>query len=148
MFLFKTRYFKRKNYCILWTEIVASCQKVQKSDFKSISYVKNEVNFSKKKFHLRTSFHDHIFCYWHFLKTYIFKTLHFLKWCPIFDNSPTAHQFPKYNTFLLEHLFLAKKLSNFVSLSWKLDNPYYHITESRKENLGYLRNRALWKKTT
>ena len=38
----------------------------------------------------------------------------------------TIHQFTKYNTFLLEYWFLAKNLSKFVSLPWKLVNPSYH----------------------
>ena len=34
--------------------------------------------------------------------------------------------------FPLEYWYSAKNLSNFVSLSWKLDNPYYH-TGGEKE---------------
>ena len=39
-----------------------------------------------------------------------FKTIYFLKWCLIFDDS-------------------TKKLSNFVFLSWKLNHSFYHIVE-------------------
>ena len=53
--------------------------------------------------------------------TSIFKTLYFLKWCPIFDDS-LLHHFTKYNNFLLVYWFLGKNLSNFVSLLWKLNN--------------------------
>ena len=35
-------------------------------------------------------------------------------------------QFKKYNNFLWRYWFLVKNLSDFVSLHWKLDNPYYH----------------------
>ena len=31
-----------------------------------------------------------------------------------------------YNNFLWGYLLLAQNLSSFISLSWKLDNPYYH----------------------
>ena len=38
----------------------------------------------------------------------------------------TCHYvFSKYNNFLGVSLFLAKKLSIFLSFLWKLDNPYY-----------------------
>ena len=55
----------------------------------------------------------------------IFKSLYFLKWCPIFDTSP-LHQFSKFNNFLWVCWFLGKNLSSFVYPAWKLDNPYYH----------------------
>ena len=42
-----------------------------------------------------------------FLITSIFKSLHFLKWCPIFDISP-LQQFSKFNKFLRVCWFLAK----------------------------------------
>ena len=48
-----------------------------------------------------------------------------LKWCPIFDSSPLL-QFSKFNGFLCLFWFLAKNLSNFVSLPWKLHNWYCH----------------------
>ena len=35
-------------------------------------------------------------------------------------------QFTEYNNFLWGYWFLAKNLTNFVFLPWKLDNPYYH----------------------
>ena len=82
---------------------------------KSIFYIKNLPNLS--------DFFS--FCYWHFLITTIFKSLYFLKWCPIFDSSPLL-QFSKFNNFIWLQLirFLAKNISNFVSLSWKLHNRY------------------------
>ena len=55
---------------------------------KSIFYVKNYPNLSQFFFHWRISIQEHIFCYWHFLIISIFKSLYFLKWCPIFDSSP------------------------------------------------------------
>ena len=36
------------------------------------------------------------------------------------------HQFSKINDFLWVCWFLGKNLLNFVSLTWKLDNSYYH----------------------
>ena len=35
-------------------------------------------------------------------------------------------QFSKFNNFLWVCWFLGKNLSNFVSLVWKSNNPYYH----------------------
>ena len=43
----------------------------------------------------------------------IFKSLYFLKWCPIFDISRLI-QFSKFNNFLWVHWFLGKNISNFV----------------------------------
>ena len=40
---------------------------------------------------------DHIFKA--FLNTFIFEMHYFLKWCPIFDDSPLLYQFTKYNNF-------------------------------------------------
>ena len=50
-----------------------------------------------------------------FLITSIFKSIYFLKWCPIFDSLPLL-QFSKFNNFLWACWFLAKNLSSFVSL--------------------------------
>ena len=69
-----------------------------------------------------------IFGYWHFLIASIFKSLCFLKWCPIID-SLTLHQFSKFNNFFWVSWFLFKHLSNFVSPAWKLDNLYYHTCQ-------------------
>ena len=55
----------------------------------------------------------------------IFKSLYFLKWCPIFDTSPLI-QFSKFNKFLWVCWFLGKNLSNLVPPVWKLHNPYCH----------------------
>ena len=57
--------------------------------------------------------------------TSIFKSLYFLKWCPIFDTSPLT-QFSKFNNFLWVCWFLGKNISNFVYSAWKLNNPYCH----------------------
>ena len=51
-------------------------------------------------------------------------------------NSPLC-QLTKYNNFLWGYYFLAKSLSNFVSLSWKLDNPHYHIEDDQFSLLLY-----------
>ena len=91
---------------------------------KLIFYVKNYPNlsifFSLKSINLGAHF-----SYWHFLITSIFKSLNFLKWCPIFDTSPLT-QFSKFNNFLWVCWFLGKSLSNFVPPAWKLHNPYCH----------------------
>ena len=44
----------------------------------------------------------------------IFKSLYLIKWCSIFDTSPST-QFSKFNSFLWVCWFLGKNLSNFVS---------------------------------
>ena len=98
----------------------------------SIFYVKNHRNLSQSFFlrinwySIEYQFRSTFFCYWHFLITSIeFKSLYFLKWCPIFDTSP-LHQFSKFNNFLWVCSFLGKNLSNFVHPAWKIDNPYYY----------------------
>jgi len=58
-------------------------------------------------------FRSTFFVIWHFLITSIFKTLYFLKWCPIFDSSPLS-QSSKVNNFLWVCWFLGKNLSSFV----------------------------------
>ena len=60
-----------------------------------------------------------------FFDNLIFKSLYFLKWCPIFDTSPLT-KFSKFNNFLWVCWFLGKNLSNFVPPVWKLHNPYCH----------------------
>jgi hypothetical protein len=54
-----------------------------------------------------------------------FRSLYFLKWCPICDTSPLT-QFSKFNNFFWVCWFLGKNLSNFVPPVWKLHNPYCH----------------------
>ena len=79
------------------------CQKVQNHPTSwlsnSIFYVKNYPNLSQFFFHWRISILEHVFCYWHLLIIPFFKSLHFLKRCPIFETSP-LHQFSKFNNFL------------------------------------------------
>ena len=60
-----------------------------------------------------------------FLITSIFKSLGFLKWCPIFDTSPLT-QFSKFNYFLWVCWFLGKNISDFVPPVWKFHNSYCH----------------------
>ena len=121
-FLPKNQHIQRKwlnfeNWCI-----IGRWQKEPKFDFQS--------QFS-------TSKNLEIFLIFCFIKKYqfrstffvidIFKSLYFLKWCPIFDSSP-LHQFSKFNHFLWVCWFLGKNLSNFVSHAWKLDNQYCHTS--------------------
>ena len=73
----------------------------------SIFYVKNYPNLSQIYFHWRISIQEHIFCHWHFLITSIFKSLYFVKRCPIFDTS-TLTQFSKFKFFLWVCCFLGK----------------------------------------
>ena len=54
---------------------------------KSTFNVKNDANLSKTIFIKEYQFRP-TFCYWYFLSTLIFfKTLYFLKWCPICEDS-------------------------------------------------------------
>ena len=99
------------------------CQKVPKFSMSKI--IRIFLNFF---FHWRISILEHIFFFWHFLITSIFKSLYLLKSCPIFDTSPLT-QFSKFNNFLWVCWFLGKNLSNFVPPVWKLHNPYCHIED-------------------
>ena len=54
-----------------------------------------------------------------FLLLTFFKSLYFLKWCPIL-------QFSKFNNYLWVCWFLGKNISNFVSPDLKLHNLYCH----------------------
>ena len=92
------------------------CQKVQKFDFQS--------QFSTLKIIRIFLMFFHFFCYWPFLITSIFKSLYFLKWCPIFDTS--LHQFSKFNNLLWVCWFIGKNISNFELPAWKFNNPYCH----------------------
>ena len=101
------------NYCSLWTDVAASHQKVQKPDFQSQFSMSKMMrifpNFSSKNINLSAHF-----LLLTFLTTSIFKTIYFLKWCPIFDDL-LLHQFTKYNNFFLVYWFLGKNLYSFVS---------------------------------
>ena len=65
----------------------------------------------------------------------IFKSLYFLKWCPIFDTSPLT-QFSKFNNSLWVCWFLGKNLSNFVPPVWKIHNPYCHTDYFSSGTIG------------
>ena len=112
----------------------------------------------------------------------IYKSLYFLKWCPLFD-SLSLNQFLKFNHFIwvcsdaasgwefgssvhpiptrgadyTHHIaacpprfeniaaslvcwFVGKNLSNFVSFTWKLDNPYWLNTNTKCVCLKEWRN--------
>ena len=87
--------------------------------FKVNLYVKNYPNLSQFFFIGEYQFRSTFFVidiFWHFLLlTFIdiFKSLYFLKWCPIFDTSPLT-QFSKLNNFLWVCWFLGKNLFDFV----------------------------------
>ena len=115
---------------------------------KSIFYVKNYPNLSQFFFHSRISIWGHIFCYWHFWITSIFKSLHFLKWCPIFDISQST-QFLKFNNFQVEsQVFYIEISHRATSLQWLFTNLWMlsyssliltlSVTESKVNNLGNL----------
>ena len=93
---------------------------------KSNFYVKDKCIFSDSFFNQWYQFnYEHIL--WKFiLMPSVFETIHFQKWSTIFEDSSLC-QFTKFN-FLWGSWFLAQNLSNFVSLPWKLNNPYYHST--------------------
>ena len=79
-FLLKVKITKG-NYWILRIGVMGRCQKVPKFDFQCQKSLKN-TNLGA-----------------HFLITSIFKSLYFLKWCPIYDSSP-LQQFSKFKYFL------------------------------------------------
>ena len=74
---------------------------------KSIFYIKIHSNISDFFFIEDYEFRSTFF-YWHFLKTSIFKSLYYLKWCPIFDSSP-LFQFSKFNNFIWLQLIFSQK---------------------------------------
>ena len=57
--------------------------------------------------------------------------IHFFWMMPNFGDS-TLCLLTKYNIFLKVSWFLAKNLLNFVSLPWKLENPYCHTVQGRR----------------
>ena len=71
---------------------------------------------------------------WCFFDSINFKSLLFLKWCPIFDSLPLV-QFSKFNDFFCVCWFFAKNQPNFVPLPWKLYIRYCHIDNQLTLNL-------------
>jgi hypothetical protein len=67
---------------VSWLKFVKTCKILT---FK-VNFLCQKLFKSNFFFHWKISFWGHIFCYWHFLKTSIFKPLYFLKWRPIFDD--------------------------------------------------------------
>ena len=98
------------------------CQIVPKSDFQSQFSLLKIILIFLIFFSLKNASLEKHFSYWYFLVTSIFKWLYFLKWCPIFDSSNSQNAIISFNC----SWFLAKNLSNFVSLPWKLHNRYCH----------------------
>ena len=45
----------------------------------------------------------------------------------------------------MEYSFLVKNLSNFVSLAWKLDNPYYHKAGFSAYGTGLEHKKERWR---
>jgi hypothetical protein len=96
-----------------WILRIGRCQKVPKSDFQSQFSMSKIIGiflnfFSLKNINLGTHF-----LLIAFLDNINFKSLYFLKWCPIFDTSPFT-QFSKFNNFLWVCWFLGKNIFNFV----------------------------------
>ena len=60
---------------ILLIDIVPSCQKVPKSDFRNKFGLSKMIWISIEQYLFRSTFYDN----------FNFETLYFLKWCPIFD---------------------------------------------------------------
>ena len=90
--------------------VMASCQKVP------IYYVKNHLNLSE-----------------------IFKSLYFLKWCPIFDSSPLL-QISKFNNFIWLKLIFSQKPFWFCIPPLKTPQPvlpYYCVFSSRSQLLQF-----------
>ena len=110
-------YYKRKLlHFLCWSELSKSA-KIWLS--KSIFYVKNmNANLSSSNF-----FAIDIFWQLQFLKSFIFwNDAQFLM---------TQDYIGIHNTIIsCWNIFLAKNLSDFVSLPWKFENPYYHNSPS------------------
>ena len=93
----------------------------------TIFYDNNHQNVSQFFFHWRSKF----FVIDIFLITSIFRSLYFLKRCPIFDSSPLHHEIPIIS---FGYVF-GKNHSNFVSPTWKLNNPYCHTLYYRVSHI-------------
>ena len=72
----------------------------------------------------------------HFLKTSIFKSLYFLKWCPIIHSSPLL-QFSKFNNFIWLNLYLSLENCSTNIYYWF---PYLLFQNNKLEVLGRLWN--------
>jgi hypothetical protein len=94
------------------------------------------MTLTQNYFRRRIPIEEHIFCFWHFLITSIFKFTLLLKWYPIFDSSP-QNQFSKFNNFVCVCWFSGKNLSDFITPAWKLDNPYYHNPDVHFHHVRY-----------
>ena len=124
MFVQKIKIFK-ENCCILWIDIVASHQKLgiilENNSFSKLEVIKI---YLLKKLLLNW--------YWKRIRKILFykfltQKIYFeSQILALFDNSP-LWQFTKWYNFLWGYLFLAKDFSNFESVPWKLDNPYYYF---------------------
>ena len=93
-------------------EVSKSVKKCQNLTFKVNFLCQKLSEFFSIFLHWRILLQEHIFCYWHFLITSIFKSLYLLKWCPIFDTSP-LHQFSKFNNFIWLQLIFRQKPFHF-----------------------------------
>ena len=81
----------------------------------------NDANLSKTIFIKEYQFRR-TFCYWYFLTTLNFKTLYFLKWCPIFDDSQQVWkvEIKIMNSFLKNECTCYKYLLKFVDFGMHL----------------------------
>ena len=83
-------------------------------------YISSTINI-----HWRISIKEHIWCYWHFLIKSIFKAVYY--WNDV--QFLTARHYSNSQNLVISFeysWFLAKNLSNFVSLPWKLHNRKCH----------------------
>ena len=111
----------KENY---WILIMGRYQKVPKFDFQSQKSSESfSFFFSLKNINLRARF-----CYWYFLIISIFKSLNFLKQCPIFDTSP-LHQFSKFKNILWVWEYQLKKLLLQYTFLFSQNRSRYHINE-------------------
>ena len=116
-FLTKNQYSKRKLlYFVNWCS--GELSKIE-HHFRILGVLKIEVvknDRNKKCATKKIFFNENLHHFWHWKLTLKVRFL----------NLSTTRQFTKYNNFLLEYWFLAKILSNVVTLPWKLYNLYYH----------------------
>ena len=77
----------------------------------------------------------------HFLIPSIFKSLYFLKWCPIFECLPLL----QFSIISFNYSwFLAKNLFSFVSLPWKLHHRYCLTFHGGNKSNRHLRSVITW----
>ena len=114
------------NHWILRIGLMGRCQKSAKIFTFKVNSMSKIIQISQIFFTLKNKDLGAHFLLLTFFDDIIFKSLYFLKWCPIYDISNSQNSIISFDYCW----FLAKNLSNFVFLLWKLQNRYCHKCRS------------------